>query len=358
MRYNYSNFVMAALLAFLLVADSASAKQPNDPFASFDEYAKTAIADFRTPGLAVAIIKDGQVVLARGYGVRRLGEDGPVDEQTLFPIASVTKVFTATCLALLVEEEKLKWNDPVVTHLPEFELYDPFLTKDVRINDLLSHRVGLETADLVAYRGDYNRTEIIRRLRYMQPVAPFRSRFGYHNHMVTTAGEVLERISGQSWATVLRARLLKPMGMNATFADPRELEGRENVSTPHLLAEGKLIADPFWNHEASHEGFLRLHEAVAPAGAMQSNVIDMAKFVQMFLDEGSVDGQPLLKPGTVRTMLAPHSVVSIKATPRPNLYSNEEADYVTSKFPSTSWSSTSANGLSGMKTRDARLAAV
>ena len=309
----------AGWIGVLLSASPACATEPNDPFAGFDDYAKTALADFKTPGLAVAVIKDGKVVFAHGYGVRRAGEEGLVDEQTLFPIASVTKVFTATCLALLVEEGKLKWSDPVVKHLPEFELYDPFLTKDVRIEDLLSHRVGLETADLVAYRGDYDRAEIIRRLRFLQPVAPFRSLFGYHNHMVTTAGEVLERVSGQPWSNVLRTRLLQPLGMSATFAGPRELEGRENVSTPHVLAEGKLIADPLWNREASHEGFRRLHDAVAPAGAMQSNVVDMAKFVQMYLDEGAAKGQPLLKPATVRTMLAPHSMVPIKATPQPNL---------------------------------------
>lgn len=313
------NVVIVGLIAFLLAHCPVGATEPMDPFAGFDDYANTALADFKTPGLAVAVIKDGKVVFARGYGVRRVGEDGSVDEQTIFPIASVTKVFTTTCLALLVEEGKPKWNDPVRTHLPEFELYDPFLTRDVRLNDLLSHRVGLETADLVAYRGDYNRTEIIRRLRYMQPVAPFRSRFGYHNHMVTTAGEVLERVSGQSWAAFLRTRLLQPIGMSATFADPRELEGLKNVATPHRLEEGKLIVDPLWNRQASHEGFRALHDAVAPAGAMQSNVIDMAKFLQMFLDEGSVKGQPFLKPDTVRTMLAPHSTVPIKAVPKPNL---------------------------------------
>jgi len=315
MRLTYS----VLLIALLFATGAACAAEPTDPFAGFDEYAKTALADFKVPGLAVAVIQDGKVVFARGYGVRSVGEELPVDEQTLFPIASVTKVFTATCLALLVDEEKLKWNDPVRTHLPEFELYDPFLTRDVRLNDLLSHWVGLETADLVAYRGDYNRAEIIRRLRYMQPVAPFRSRFGYHNHMVTTAGEVLERVSGKSWATFLRTRLLQPMGMSATFADPRELEGLKNVSTPHRLEEGKLIADPLWNREADDEGFRRLHEAAAPAGAMQSNVLDMTKFLRMFLDEGSVNGKPLLQPVTVRTMLAPHSTVPIKAAPKPNL---------------------------------------
>src|SRR6185369_6253680 len=111
----------------------------------------------------LAVVKDGKVVFARGYGVLRVGGREAVDEQTLFPISSVTKVFTATCLAQLVEEGRLSWNDPVVKHLPEFKLHDPYLTKDVRLADLLSHRTGLERGDLVAYRGDYDRAEILRR---------------------------------------------------------------------------------------------------------------------------------------------------------------------------------------------------
>ncbi len=117
----------------------------------------------------------------------------------------------------------------------------------------------------------------------------------------------------------VRTRLLHPLGMSATFAGRQELEGRENVSTPHVLAEGTLREDPVWKRGPGHEGFQRLHDAVAPAGAMQSNVVDMARFVQMVLDEGDIQGQSLLKPVTVRTMLAPHSMVPIKATPPPNL---------------------------------------
>jgi CubicO group peptidase (beta-lactamase class C family) len=312
------NFVITALFVLLLPASSTGATEPDYPLADFDAYVRSALNDWQTPGLAVAVIKDGKVALARGYGTCRSDEERPVDENTIFPISSVTKVFTATCLAMLIEEGKLKWSDPVVGHLPEFELGDPFLTKDVRIEDLLSHRVGLETADLLAYRGDYDRAEILRRLRFLQPVAPFRGRFGYHNHMMTTAGEVVERVGGQPWAIVLRTRLLKPLGMSSTFAGPQELEGRANVSSPHLLTQGKLILDPAWKRGPGYEGFQRLHEAVAPAGGIQSNVVDMAKFVQMYLDEGAVKGQPFLKPQTVRTMLAPHSVMPIKATPQPN----------------------------------------
>ena len=306
----WNHALSAAVLIVSLAIIPASAAEPVDLFADFDAYVQAAMTDFRVPGLSVAIVQDGNVILARGYGFCREGEDRRVDAQTVFPIASVTKVFTATCLAKLVDEGTLKWSDPVVNHLPDFKLYDPFLTKDVRLGDLLSHRVGLETADLLAYRGDYDRSEILRRLRYMQPVAPFRGRFGYHNHMMTTAGEVLESVSGKSWAEVVRARLLQPLDMKATFTSRRELQGHNNVATPHLLSKGKLIAEPLWNQDT--EGFKRLHNAVAPAGAIHSNVVDMAGFLQMILNEGTVKGIELLKPDTVRTMLAPHSTVPIK----------------------------------------------
>jgi CubicO group peptidase (beta-lactamase class C family) len=307
--------VIAGLIA-LLCAGSASATDEVDPLQGFDAYIKAALADWQTPGLAVAIVQDGKLVLAKGYGVCGAGEEIPVDEHTIFPIASVTKAFTATCLALLVEEGKLQWNDPVVRHLPEFQLYDPFVTRDARIEDLLSHRVVLETADLVGYRGDYDRMEILRRLRFVQPVGPFRSRFVYNNHVLVAAGEVLERVSGQPWETVVRGRLLDPLGMHSTLVDPQELEGRTNIALPHLLEGGTLVVNPAWKTGPEYEGFRRLQKAVAPAGAIHSNVIDMAQFVQMYLDEGAVNCQPLLAPDTVRTMLAPHSAVPIQATPQ------------------------------------------
>jgi CubicO group peptidase (beta-lactamase class C family) len=304
----------ALLLATLLVRADEALR----PLAGFDEYAQAALADWKTPGMAIAVLKDGRVVLARGYGVRRFGGRDQVDEQTIFPIASVTKVFTATCLAQLVEEGRLKWSDPVVKHLPEFELCDPYLTKDVRLADLLSHRTGLQAADLLAYRGDYDRAEILRRLRFLQPVAPFRSGYGYHNLMVVAAGEVLERVAQASWPVFLRTHLLQPLGMRATLASPRELQGLRNVSTPHVLTEGRLIPDPAWSRDAGAEGFRRLQDTVAPAGAIQSNVVDMIKFVRMYLNEGALDGHRLLQPEAIREMQAPHSVVPIQATPKPN----------------------------------------
>ncbi len=308
----------AGLVVSLLAAFAARAAQPGDPLAGFDEYARAALADWRTPGMAVAVVKDGKVVLARGYGVRRAGGKDPVDEQTVFPVSSVTKVFTATCLALLAEEGRLRWGDPVAKHLPEFQLADPYLTKHAQIADLLAHRTGLETGDLLAYRGDYDRAEVLRRLRHLRPVEPFRSRYAYNNLMVVAAGEVLERAAKEPWPAFLKARLLKPLGMTATFVSPRELEGLGNVSTPHVLADGRPAPDPAWSRDKDAEGFRRLHDTVAPAGAVQSSAADMARFLQLYLGEGAAGGRRLLRPETVREMLAPHSVVPVRAAPKPH----------------------------------------
>jgi CubicO group peptidase (beta-lactamase class C family) len=296
----------------------ALADQPSDPLAGFDEYAAAALADWRTPGMAVAIIKDGKVILARGYGVLRVGGNQAVDAKTVFPIASVTKAFTATCLAQLHDDGRLKWDDPVAKHFPEFELSDPYLTRHVRIADLLSHRTGLETADLLAYRGDYDRREILRRVRFLKPVAPFRSRYVYNNLMYVAAGELLERVTGEPWPSFVKNRLLKPLEMNATFTSPRELDGRDNVSTPHLLVDERIVSDPAWRRDKEAEGFRRLHDTVAPAGAIQSNVLDMAEFIKLHLAEGTAAGRRLLKTATVREMQAPHSVIPIKTTPQPD----------------------------------------
>jgi CubicO group peptidase (beta-lactamase class C family) len=132
---------------------AALGKEPNDPLDGFDEFARTAITDWKVPGLSIAVVKDGKVALARGYGVCRIGENTAVDERTVFRIVSCTKSFTATCLGMLVDDGKLKWDDPVTKHLPAFQLYDPYVTREVTIRDLLCHRTGLVGGGLLASRG-------------------------------------------------------------------------------------------------------------------------------------------------------------------------------------------------------------
>lgn len=306
------------LWLLLLVSPVMAADQPSEPFANFDDYAESALTDWKAPGLALAVIKDGEMILARGYGLCRLGEASCADENTIFPIASVTKIVTVTALARLVDRGKLDWNDRVIEHLPEFRLYDPWLTRETRIVDLVSHRTGLERADLVAYRGDCDRAELIRRLQYLRPIAPFRSRYGYHNLMVVTAGQILENVNGRSWTQSVRELVLDPLGMHSTLSDLQRLAELKNTATSHVIIDGTLQPDPLRRDAAGNEGFARLHKAVAPAGSLHSNVTDLAQFLKLHLAEGLFDGKRLLETDTVRRMQAPHSVLPIKTTPEPN----------------------------------------
>ena len=169
-----------------------------EPFKDFDTYAKAALKDWNVPAMAVAVVKDGKIVFAHGYGIRTLGGNDAVDADTVFPIASITKSFTATAMAMLVDDGKVAWMDCVTKHLPEFQLKDPWLTREVRIADFLSHRTGLEDPDHSA--GEFDRAELIRRARFLPQIAPFRSGYYYNNTGLIIAGEIIERVAGRSWA--------------------------------------------------------------------------------------------------------------------------------------------------------------
>jgi CubicO group peptidase (beta-lactamase class C family) len=186
----------ASAWVFVLLLHVAAVAAADDPFRDFDAYATAAMKDWHAPAMAVSVVKDGRVVLARGYGIRKMGTRAAVDADTVFPIASSTKAFNATALAILVDEGRLRWTDRVVTHLPEFQLHDPWMTREVNIADLLAHRTGLADSD--HFYSDFTRAELIRRMRFVPQVSPFRVGVRYNNMGTILAGEILERISGKS----------------------------------------------------------------------------------------------------------------------------------------------------------------
>src|SRR6266542_822040 len=203
-------FIVAALLfisAFTLPARSDAQQLPAD----LDAYVTRAMSAFEVPGVSLAIVKDGKVVVAKGYGVRKLGEPAPVDARTLFGIASNTKAFTATALGLLVEEKKIEWDAPVVRYLPAFAMWDPYVTRELTVRDLLVHRsgLGLGAGDLLWWPpSNYSRPEIARRLRFIQPATSFRSAYAYDNVLYLVAGELIETVTGQSWEDFVLSRIL------------------------------------------------------------------------------------------------------------------------------------------------------
>jgi len=290
----------SALLCVCLFHAAADA-QPA-PLAGFDAYVERAVRDWRTPGLAVAVVKDGEVVFAKGYGVRELGKPAPVDTQTLFAIGSTTKAMTAVLVGMLVDEKKLAWDDPVVKHLPWFQLKDPYLTREITVRDLLTHRAGLGNADYLWYGQTTEPREILRRVRLLEASYSLRSSFIYQNVMYAAAGAVVEAVSGQPWEQMLRTRIFEPLGMRGSIATAATLAQQPNVARPHDAIAGDVR--PIEN--AAVDG-------VAPAGSVWSSVQDMSRWMQMLLAGGTFGGRVLVKPETVAELFTPQTMVAADA---------------------------------------------
>ncbi len=207
---------LSVLLFVVMTAAVVEAQQvPTD----LDAYVARAMQTFGVPGISVAIVKDGKVVLAKGYGVRKLGDSTPVDENTLFGIGSNTKAFTAAAMATLVDEGKLDWDDPVYERLKGFEMYDPYVSKEMRIRDLLCHRsgLGLGEGDLMFWpHTTFTRDEVVYRVRFLKPATSFRSHYAYNNLMFVTAGQLVAENTGKTWDDYVREKIFVPLGMNNT----------------------------------------------------------------------------------------------------------------------------------------------
>jgi CubicO group peptidase (beta-lactamase class C family) len=250
---------------------------------------------FEVPGLSIAIVKDGKIVLAKGYGVRKLGESSPVNARTLFGIASNTKAFTATAIALLVEEGKLEWDAPVVKYLPWFQLSDPYVTRELTIRDLLVHRsgLGLGAGDLL-WRppSTYSRKEITERLRYIPLATSFRNSFAYDNVLYLAAGEVIEAVSGKTWEDFVQMRILDKVGMTGSNVLRAGANVGENVAITYTTIGGRV--QPI-------KPFLSIN--INPAGGINSNAEDMAKWMIVQLDSGrTADGSRLFQTRTTKEL--------------------------------------------------------
>ena len=301
-------FLLLATRAVAIAALACSVSADEIP-AGIAPYIEAAQAKWQVPALSIAVVKDGQTVLVRGYGPREVGKNEPVDGQTVFRLASISKTFTAATVGLLIDEGKLAWDDPVKRHIPTFELHEPYLTEHVSLRDCLSHRVGLETGDILARRGDLSRDVILSRLKYLQPYSPFRGKYKYSNLMYVAAGETVARAGGDSWEEFVTRRLLTPLEMRQTSPNFAGLRS-DNRAAPYRLRDGKLQAVTT----------APIIDAVAPAGSMHSSAEDMAQWLKLWLAEGEVDGKPLLKRDTVREMLAMHSTVPVTWRDKSNIY--------------------------------------
>src|SRR5467141_565750 len=267
----FSVFVFVMACAQILPAQTP-------PPADLDSFVAKALKTFQVPGLSVAIVKDGKTVLAKGYGVRKMGNPTPVDEYTLFGIGSNTKAFTSAALATLVDEGKLSRDDRVYERLPGFQMYDPYVSHEMTIRDLLTHRsgMGLGEGDLLFWpHTTFTRDEIIYKLRFMKPASSFRCKFAYDNLLYIAAGQIIPAVTGKTWEQYISERILQPLGMKTTTLSNAHFPVGGNFAWPHSKLGGPLRPIDF----------MELDNA-APAGSINSSVAEMARWMMLQLNHG------------------------------------------------------------------------
>ncbi|HEY1377695.1 MAG TPA: serine hydrolase [Gemmataceae bacterium] len=294
-------------IALLLPALApAQALPPALDAADLDAYARKVLADWHAPGVALAVVRDDKVVLLRGYGDREAGKPDPVDEHTIFAIASCTKAFTAAALAILVDEGKVRWDDKATKFLPGFQLSDPYVTRELTVRDLLCHRSGLATfaGDLVWYNTAYDRAEVLRRARFLKPVSSFRSAFGYQNILFLAAGQVVPAAAGKSWDEFVQERIFTPLGMATAVTSSRAISAGANAATPHTVKAGKPVALSRYNSDN-----------VGPAAAIHASADDLARWVRLQLGRGKFEDKRVYSEARAREMWSPQTPLGLAGDP-------------------------------------------
>lgn len=299
---------MKKLIIFLFLLTAYNVKSQVITSSEIDSLSELTLKTFDVPGIAVAVVKDGKVIHAKGYGVRSLNTKQKVDENTLFGIASNSKAFTVAALGILVEEGKIKWDDKVIDYIPEFRLYNPYVTEEFTIRDLLTHRsgLGLGAGDLMFWpdSSDFTKKDIIHNLRYLKQVSSFRSKYDYDNNLYMVAGEVLARASGMSWEDFIQKRILDPLNMSSTAPSFRLVKNKSNVIDPHAPVDGVVkVIRRDWN------------EAANSAGGIYSNLTDMCKWIIMQMNNGKYgEGlrQKLFTNEVHEEMWTPQTIIPVR----------------------------------------------
>jgi len=300
---------IAKLLALSLAAAALASAQ------DVDALVERARKEFDVPGIAVAIVKDGKVVLEKGYGVRRIGRPEPVTPDSLFRIASNTKAFTSASLSILVDEGRIHWTDHVVKLMPGFQMYDPYVTREITVTDLLVHRsgLGLGEGDLMFFPpSNLTRDQILQRLRFLKPATSFRSGYAYDNLLYLVAGQLIPAVTGKSWDDFVRQRIFTPLAMTHSGTSTESLLRSADVAIPHAKVNGKL--EPLEHENVDNN---------APAGSIVSCVSDLAKWVTVQLDRGKTPTGRLFSEAQSKVMWTGQTILPIHSGPealRPNFY--------------------------------------
>lgn len=301
MRRRHST-ILAALLATALACAMSEVALTQAPatkpaLGDIDAFIDQVMRDWKVPGLAVAVVADGKVILLKGYGYRDTEKKLPVTPKTLFAIGSISKSFTVSAMGMLVDEGKLDWDKPVRDYLPSFKLYDPVASEHVTPRDLVTHRTGLPRHDLVWYSSDFSRGDMVRRLQYLEPSKDLRYAYQYNNLMFMTAGYLVGQVAGTSWEDFVRSRILTPLDMTSTNFSVVDSQKSTDFALPYQNAKDVVKEVPFHNVDQ-----------IAPAGAVNSCVEDMAQYLLFHLSKGKHGDQRLLSENNSNQMQVPQMV--------------------------------------------------
>jgi CubicO group peptidase (beta-lactamase class C family) len=302
-----TSFLLGLFAVNSLVGQVLNAQQ-------IDSLVEKVLVTFDVPGIAVGIIKDDKLIHAKGYGVRSLRSKQKVDENTLFGVASNSKAFTAAALGMLVDEKKLKWDDKVTDYIPEFKLYNPYVTEEFTVRDLLTHRsgLGLGAGDLMMFPdgNNFTKKDIIHNLRYLKPVSSFRTKYDYDNNLYIVAGEVIERVSGMTWEDFVEKRMMQPLNMTQSAASIFRLKNKSNIISPHAPVNGKIEAiDIDWSETAN------------AAGGIVSNVTDLSKWLIVQMNNGKYgENKQLFSEEVHDEMWSPQTIINTRTVPPYNTH--------------------------------------
>lgn len=279
---------------------ATQAVQPAFSSAAVDADVERAMREFHVPGAAVGIIVDGKVVMAKGYGIRRVGSPESVDADTLFDVGSVTKSFTGMTVAAMVDDGKLDFDKPVIQYLPGFRLYDPVATQLITPRDLLGHRSGLPRHDFIRDSTWLTREQFIERLRYFEPNHTFRETFQYNNLMYVVAGYLAGHVNGTSWEELVQQRIFTPLGMTHSNTSAREIQQSSDFASPHSIVDDKPVVVPFYDYQRF---------GIGPNGAVNSSANDMLKYLAFHMGDGTLNGKRVLSPKQFAEIHRPITVV-------------------------------------------------
>lgn len=287
--------IIVHVFSLLLIVECSYGQ--NNSVDTLDTYIPKLMKYFGAPGLAISIVQDGEIKYSKGFGTKTINKNDTVDSNTLFAIGSISKSFTAMALAMLVDEGKIDWDDKVIKYVPYFQLYDPYVTNSFTIRDLLTHRSGLKevSGGTLWYHSDLNREDVIRGLKYLDPVTEFRTKPAYQNTMFLVASKVVESVAGETWDDFVRKRIFEPLGMGSTVTSQAERRVSQNISAPHIRNEEFEIIT------IEQEKM----DNLAPAGSIYSSANDMARYMNFLLSNGIKGNDTLISRKVFNEILKP-----------------------------------------------------